>query len=281
MLSYRHAFHAGNHADVLKHFVFSQVLQYFNQKEKPYWVIDTHAGAGMYGLKSEFAQKNAEFEDGVARLINAKNLPVALENFKKIVLNFNQNNGLTVYPGSPKIAEYCCREQDKLRLFELHPSDFKLLTENFSGNEKQTKVLQQDGFVGIKACLPPPTKRAVVLVDPPYEVKDDYEKVVETIKDSLKRFATGTYLIWYPLLQRPEPQWMIKNLSHLNISSWLNVTLSVQTPASDGFGMYGSGMFVINPPWTLPKVLDESIPTMKQLLAIDERAEFHIDAQIS
>lgn len=281
MLSYRHAFHAGNHADVLKHFVFSQVLQYFNQKEKPYWVIDTHAGAGMYGLKSEFAQKNVEFEDGVARLMNAKNLPVALENFKKIVLNFNQKNGLTVYPGSPKIAEYCCREQDKLRLFELHPSDFKLLTENFSGNEKQTKVLQQDGFVGIKACLPPPTKRAVVLVDPPYEVKDDYEKVVETIKDSLKRFATGTYLIWYPLLQRPEPQWMIKNLSHLNISSWLNVTLSVQTPASDGFGMYGSGMFVINPPWTLPKVLDESIPTMKQLLAIDERAEFHIEAQIS
>lgn len=281
MLSYRHAFHAGNHADVLKHFVFSQLLQYFNQKEKPYWVIDTHAGAGMYALKSEFAKKNAEFEDGITRLINAKDLPVPLEDFKKIILNFNQKDALVFYPGSPKIAEYCCREQDRLRLFELHPSDFKLLTENFLDNEKQTKVLQQDGFTGIKACLPPPTKRAVILIDPPYEMKDDYEKVVETIKDGLKRFATGTYLIWYPLLQRAEPQLMIKNLSHLNIANWLNVTLSVQAPASDGFGMYGSGMFVINPPWVLPKMLEEIMPTMKQLLAIDEHAEFHIDAQIS
>lgn len=281
MLSYRHAFHAGNHADVLKHFVFSQVLQYFNQKEKPYWVIDTHAGAGMYALKSEFAKKNAEFEDGIARLINAKDLPTPLEDFKKIILNFNQKDALAFYPGSPKIAEYCCREQDKLRLFELHPSDFKLLTENFLDNEKQTKVLQQDGFTGIKACLPPPTKRAVVLIDPPYEMKDDYEKVVETIKDGLKRFATGTYLIWYPLLQRAEPQFMINHLSQLNLASWLNVTLSVQAPPRDGFGMYGSGMFVINPPWVLPKMLEEIMPTMKQLLAIDERAEFHIDAQIS
>lgn len=281
MLSYRHAFHAGNHADVLKHFMFSQVLQYFNQKEKPYWVIDTHAGAGMYELKSEFAKKNAEFEDGIARLVNAKDLPVPLEDFKKIILNFNQKDALAFYPGSPKIAEYCCREQDKLRLFELHPSDFKILTENFLDNEKQTKVLQQDGFTGIKACLPPPTKRAVILIDPPYEVKDDYAKVVETIKDGLKRFSTGTYLIWYPLLQRAEPQLMIKNLSHMNIASWLNVTLSVHAPASDGFGMYGSGMFVINPPWVLPKMLKEIMPTMKQLLAIDEHAEFHIDAQIS
>lgn len=281
MLSYRHAFHAGNHADVLKHFVFSQVLQYFNQKEKPYWVIDTHAGAGMYALKSDFSQKNAEFENGIARLLSAKNLPESLEQYKKIILNFNANGKLDFYPGSPKIAEFCCREQDKLRLFELHPSDYQLLAENFSGNEKQTKVLQQDGFTGIKACLPPPTKRAVVLIDPPYEVKDDYEKVVETIKDSLKRFATGTYLIWYPLLQRPEPQLMIKNLTNLNPNNWLNVTLSVQTPAKDGFGMFGSGMFVINPPWVLPKILEEMMPALTKLLALDDAAKFHLDAIIS
>ncbi len=281
MLSYRHAFHAGNHADLLKHFVLSQVLQYFNQKEKPYWVIDTHAGAGMYALKSEFAKKNAEFEDGISRLILAKNLPTPLEDFKNIILDFNKKNELTFYPGSPKIAEYSCREQDKLRLFELHPSDSKLLADLFSGKEKQTKVLQQDGFKGIKACLPAPTKRAVVLIDPPYEVKDDYEKVVETIKDCLNRFASGTYLIWYPLLQRPEPQLMIKNLSQLNIASWLNVTLSVQAPASDGFGMYGSGMFAINPPWTLPKILDEAMPSLTELLALDDSAKFIIDAHIS
>ena len=154
------------------------------------------------------------------------------------------------------------------------------MTENFSDNEKQSKVLHQDGFTGIKACLPPPTKRAIVLIDPPYEIKDDYEIVVETIKDGLKRFATGTYLIWYPLLQRPEPQLMIKNLSHLNIANWLNVTLSVQAPASDGFGMYGSGMFVINPPWVLPKMLEEIMPILTKLLEQDEAAKFHLDSQI-
>lgn len=281
MLSYRHAFHAGNHADVLKHFVFSQVLQYFNQKDKPYWVIDTHAGAGMYALKSEFSQKNAEFENGIARLVCAPALPESLENFKNIILSFNPQNTLDFYPGSPKIAAYHCRENDKLRLFELHPSDAQLLTENFAGEQKQSKVFQQDGFNGIKACIPPPTKRAVVLIDPPYEVKSDYEKVVETIKESLKRFATGTYLIWYPLLQRPEPEMMIAQLKNLNATSWLNVTLSVQAPASDGFGMFGSGMFVINPPWTLPKTLHEAMPTLNALLALDGSAKFHIEAEIS
>lgn len=281
MLSYRHAFHAGNHADVLKHFVLSQVLHYFNQKDKPYWVIDTHAGAGMYALKSAFAQKNAEFENGIARLMAAENLPESLVNFKNIVLSFNSENQLDFYPGSPKIAEHCCREQDKLRLFELHPSDFKLLAENFSHQEKQTKTLQQDGFSSIKACLPPPTKRAVILIDPPYEVKNDYDKVVETVQDGLKRFATGTYLIWYPLLQRPEPQMMIKHLKNLNAANWLDVTLSVQAPAMDGFGMHGSGMLMINPPWVLPKTLAACMPVLTDLLAMDAAANFHIDAQIS
>lgn len=281
MLSYRHAFHAGNHADVLKHFVFSQVLQYFNQKDKPYWVIDTHAGAGMYALKSAFAQKNAEFESGIARLITAENLLEPIEDFIKIILSFNTDKQLNFYPGSPKIAEHCCREQDKLRLFELHPSDFQLLTENFSGKEKQTKTMQQDGFSGIKACLPPPTKRAVVLIDPPYEMKNDYDKVVETVKDGLKRFATGTYLIWYPLLQRPEPQIMIKHLKNLNATDWIDVTLSVQAPSSDGFGMFGSGMFIINPPWVLPNMLQEVMPILTKLLAMDSAAKFNIDAQVS
>ena len=173
MLSYRHAFHAGNHADVLKHYVFSLVLAYMNQKPKPYWVIDTHAGAGMYALKSEFAQKNAEFENGIARLFAAKNLPDSLNDFVKLIKSFNENNTLNFYSGSPKIAESFLRQDDKLRLFELHPSDCKLLLENFSHKGRQTKIEMQDGFAGISACLPPPTKRAVVLIDPPYELKDD------------------------------------------------------------------------------------------------------------
>ncbi len=283
MLSYRHAFHAGNHADVLKHFVFALTLNYFNQKEKSYWVIDTHAGAGMYALASDFAQKNAEYQTGIARLLAAEHLPEPLENFVKIIKIFNKNNSLEFYPGSPKVAEGFLRADDKLRLFELHPSDYKLLAENFSGQNlrlRQTKIDMQDGFAGIKACLPPPSKRALVLIDPPYELKDDYQRVVDCIKDSLKRFATGTYLIWYPLLQRPEPAQMIEKLSHLS-QNWLHVSMSIHEPSGDGYGMHGSGMFIINPPFILPKILEEAMPVLTQLLSLDETADFQITSQIN
>jgi 23S rRNA (adenine2030-N6)-methyltransferase len=281
MLSYRHAFHAGNHADVLKHYVFSLVLDYFNQKDKPYWVIDTHAGAGMYALNSDFAQKNAEFENGITQLFAAKDLPESLENFVKIIKSFNENNALNFYPGSPKIAESLLRSDDKLRLFELHPSDCKLLIENFSGKGKQTKIELLDGFAGIKACLPPPSKRAVILIDPPYELKDDYQKVVDCVKDSLNRFATGTYCVWYPLLQRDEPLDMGYALKAMQANNWLDVSLSVATANADGFGMFGSGMFIINPPWTLPKMLEQAMPILRDLLALDSNASFTLQHNIS
>jgi 23S rRNA (adenine2030-N6)-methyltransferase len=280
MLSYRHAFHAGNHADVLKHYVLSLVLDYMNQKQKSYWVVDTHAGAGMYALTSEFAQKNIEFQMGITRLYDAEDLPESLGNFVNIIKNYNQNN-LSIYPGSPKIAEALVRDDDKLRLFELHPSDCKLLIEQFKGKTRQTKIVQQDGFAGIKACLPPPTKRGLVLIDPPYELKDDYQRVVDCIKDSLGRFATGTYLIWYPLLQRPEPLAMVDALKKLHPDNWLDVSLSIETPNADGFGMFGSGMFVVNPPWTLPKLLTESMPVLCDMLAIDNSANFTLSHNIS
>jgi 23S rRNA (adenine2030-N6)-methyltransferase len=281
MLSYRHAFHAGNHADVLKHYLLSLVLNYMNQKDKPYWYIDTHAGAGMYALSGEFAQKNAEFETGIARLMAAKNLPESLESYVEIIKSFNENKQLNLYSGSPKIAEAFLRKDDKLRLFELHPSDCKILLENFAGQGRQTKIELQDGFAGIKACLPPPTKCAVVLIDPPYELKEDYQRVVDCITDSLKRFATGTYIVWYPLLQRPEPQQMIEDLMHLNAPNWLHVSMSIHAPSSEGFGMHGSGLFIINPPYTLPKILEETMPVLTQLLALDETADYQITSQIS
>jgi 23S rRNA (adenine2030-N6)-methyltransferase len=279
MLSYRHAFHAGNHADVLKHYVLSLVLEYMNQKEKPYWYIDTHAGTGMYMLTSEFAQKNAEFETGIAKLFAAKNLPESLTNFVELVRKYNQNNRLNFYPGSPKIAELILRNEDKMRLFELHPKDYKQLVENFKNRQTKTEML--DGFTGIKACLPPPTKRAVVLIDPPYELKDDYLRVVECMRDNIKRFATGTYLIWYPLLQRTEPLSMVETLKALLPNNWLDVNLSVETPNADGFGMHGSGVFIVNPPWTLLAILKESMPILTNLLALDETANFELTSQIT
>ena len=277
MLSYRHAFHAGNHADVLKHYVFSLVLEYFNQKDKPYWVVDTHAGAGMYALGSTFAQKNAEFENGIKRLIAAENLPKSLADFVNVIKSFNDNDKLNLYPGSPKIAESFLRADDKLRLFELHPSDYKLLTENFKS--RQTKIELLDGFAGIKACLPPPTKRAVVLIDPPYELKEDYQRVVDCLQDSLKRFATGTYMVWYPLLQRPEPAEMVGKLMDLSVN-WLQIEMTVQAPSYDGYGMHGSGMFIINPPYTLPDILDETMPALTKILEKDDSANSFLASNI-
>lgn len=280
MLSYRHAFHAGNHADVLKHFVLSVVLNHTIQKDKPYWYIDTHAGAGMYSLSQGYATQNAEYEEGISKLLTEKNLPESLADYVSLIQSFNSGE-LSFYPGSPMVAEHYLRADDRMRLFELHPNDYKLLDENFSGYGKQVKVEMQNGFNGIKACLPPPTRRAVVLIDPPYEDKQDYQHVVNMMKDSLKRFATGTYIIWYPILQRPEPAEMIENLLQLGMSDWLHVTMSIHAPSSEGFGMHGSGLFIINPPWTLPKTLTESMPVLTQLLALDNQASYTLDYQIA
>lgn len=281
MLSYRHAFHAGNHADVLKHYVFSLVLDYFNQKDKPYWVVDTHAGAGVYAIEDAYAQKNAEFLTGISRLIKAPDLPASLQPYLDAVNAINAHDTFKLYPGSPQIAAHFLRAQDKLRLFELHPTDFGILQQNLTALGRQVKVEMTDGFDGIKACLPPPTKRGMVLIDPPYELKEDYQRVVSCIQDSLKRFATGTYMIWYPLLQRPEPNEMLKRLHALEIKDWLDVQLIVQTSNENGIGMYGSGMFVINPPWQLPQQLKESMPTITQLLGMDSSSKFNLSFAIT
>ena len=281
MLSYRHAFHAGNHADVLKHYVLGLVLAHAKLKDKPFWYIDTHAGAGMYSLQKGYAAQNAEYENGIAKLMHAQNLPESLGDFVAQIKSFNDSNSLKLYPGSPILAQDMLRIDDKLRLFELHPNDCKLLIENFRGQGKQTRIEMQDGFDGIKACLPPPPRRAVVLIDPPYEDKQDYQRVIKCIKDSLVRFATGTYIVWYPLLQRPEPLDMVDGLRKLNPASWLNVSMSIETPSAEGFGMYGSGLFIINPPWTLPQTLAESMPILTQLLALDETADYILESKMT
>lgn len=286
MLSYRHAFHAGNHADVLKHFVLMQVIAHTAQKDKPFWYIDTHAGAGKYSLDAGYATQNAEYESGIAKLWNENDLPQALLNYVGYIKSLNQPSSpktakLNMYPGSPLCAQALLRADDRMRLFELHPSDFDILRENFKGHQRTVKIDMSNGFGGIKAILPPPPRRAVVLIDPPYEEKQDYQRVVEMIKDSLQRFATGTYIVWYPLLQRPEPNQMVEKLKQLDLKSWLNVSLTVQEPAIEGFGMYGSGLFIVNPPWTLPNTLSEVMPYLTEKLAVDDCASFEIDSHIS
>ncbi len=262
MLSYRHAFHAGNHADVLKHFVELELLRHLAQKDKPFWYIDTHAGAGCYELDSEYAEKNAEFEGGIARLWDAADLPVPLAEYVQMVRQFNPDGKLRLYPGSPLVAQSVLREQDRMRLVELHPTDFGLLQQNFTGQGARVLLQKADGFAALKALLPPPPRRALVLIDPPYEEKQDYQRVVTALQEGLKRFATGTYAVWYPQLQRSESGQLPENLKQLEVKSWLHVALNVHTPDEDGFGMHGSGMFVINPPWKLYATLQEVMPVL-------------------
>lgn len=279
MLSYRHAFHAGNHADVLKHWIYSLVLDYFNQKDKAYWVMDTHAGAGVYQLASAMAHKTAEYREGIARLQQATDRPEALAPYMQAIQAVHHEISPQVYPGSPAIAMHFLRAADKLRLFELHPADHVLLTDYATPFKRQVQVTMKDGFEGVKACLPPPTKRGLVLIDPPYELKEDYQRVVDCIKDSLKRFATGTYLVWYPMLQRPEPALMIEKLQALN-TDYVHVTLQVSQPDADGFGMFGSGMLILNPPWTLANQVEPCLSWLASTLAQDASANAQIQVRI-
>ena len=287
MLSYRHAFHAGNHADVLKHFVLVQLIRYLQQKETPFHFIDTHAGAGLYALDQGYAAKSGESKTGIERLWKRKDLPAQLEDYVNLVKALNSDGALRHYPGSPWIANTLLREQERLRLFELHPTDIKILSENFRELEKEqgkprgrgTRVMieQGDGFAALKALLPPPSRRALVLIDPPYEVKTDYRQVTDTLTDALKRFPTGTYAIWYPVLNRNESKQLIPRLKRLPAAQWLDVTLSVSGPAPDGFGLRSSGMFVLNPPWTLEATLKDIMPFLVSALGQDASAGFTLE----
>ncbi len=280
MLSYRHAFHAGNHADVLKHFVLLEVLRYYCRKDKPWWFIDTHAGAGCYALQGEQAGKTAEFEQGVGRLWGRDDLCDTLASYIEAVAQFNPHGGLNFYPGSPALAMTQLREQDRMRLFELHPADFVSLDKTFERDRDRVLVRRADGFGGLRSLLPPPSRRAVVLIDPSYEVKDDYRKVVDVLREATRKFPGGTYMLWYPLLSRPEAQRLPDRLATLDAGSWLDLRLVVQTPSRDGFGMFGSGIYLINPPWTLPETLESAMPELVKALGLDEQAGFDLEYRI-
>lgn len=280
MLSYRHAFHAGNHADVLKHFVLVELLRYFNRKDKPWWYIDTHAGAGCYALESEQAGKTAEFAGGIGRLWQRDDLPAQMRPYLDALAQFNPHGRLTFYPGSPAIAMTQLREQDRMRLFELHPADAALLAQTFAHDGDRVLVRKADGFAGLRGLLPPPSRRVVVLIDPPYEVKDDYRRVVDTVTDAMKRFPGGTYAVWYPMLPRTEARQLPERLAGLGADSWLDVRLAVSKPSRDGFGMFGSGLYIINPPWVLPEILEAVMPWLADKLGEDGNGGFDLEHRI-
>lgn len=273
MLSYRHGFHAGNFADVLKHSVLVHMLEYMTQKEKPLRIIDTHAGAGVYKLGGFQAQKNREFDNGINRLWNCNNPPATIARYLEQVRIVNSGEHLQLYPGSPLFAQNLMRPIDRLFLHELHPADFQVLDECMHG-DKRVKVAEADGFVGLQGLLPPPDRRALVLIDPSYEVKSDYQLLVKQLVQAHKRFATGTYAIWYPVVlrQRIDDLELALKKSGIKNIQLMEFGLHADNPE---YGMTSSGMIVINPPWTLWAAMEETLPWLVDNLNSEEGDAFY------
>jgi len=297
MFSYRHAFHAGNHADVLKHTVLIATLQHLTQKDTALSVLDTHAGAGLYRLDGDYASTSGESHEGIARLVDTpeSELTPALRAYMQTVRSVNQGKQIRNYPGSPFITQTLLRPQDKLRLFELHPTDARSLVGNIEqlGAGRQVQVLMEDGFTGVKKFLPPPSRRGFLLCDPSYEMKTDYGRVLDMVEDALVRFATGTYAVWYPIIPRQDAHDLPRRLKTMATKAgkgWLHATLTVKSskmaaPATVAEGetakrpgLPASGMFLINPPFTLKAALKEALPQMVQLLGQDRNATHTLES---
>jgi 23S rRNA (adenine2030-N6)-methyltransferase len=276
MLAYRHAFHAGNHADVLKHTVLTALLRYMNGKDKPYRVIDTHAGAGGYSLEGRYAQKKGEFEQGIGRLWERDDLPEPVADYLARVREFNPQGPLEQYPGSPAFAQMLLRPKDQLRLFELHPTDYRIL-ESYLGTVKGAEVAHADGFNSLKGQLPPSTRRALTLIDPSYEGNGDYARVVAALREALQRFAEGVYMVWYPQVQKIEAAQLPRRLEALAPHGWLHARLTVQRPDSLGFGLAGSGVFILNPPYTLHDQLATVLPYLVEVLGQYDGANYLLE----
>ena len=267
MLSYRHSFHAGNFADVVKHLVLVEILNHLTQKETPFEYIDTHAGSGLYDLHSNEAQKLQEHANGIAQL-NVNDLP-ELARYFEVIESFNptanSSGTLRYYPGSPVIAQYFLRPQDRAWLFELHPQDFELLQQNLD-NSKKIKIQCKDGFEGLNALLPPGSRRGLVLIDPSYEIKSDYDRVIKQVLSGYKKFSNGIYAVWYPVVDRRKINGMEARLLHSGIKSIQRFELGVAEDSAER-GMTSAGMIVINPPWTLFKKMSDLLPKLANRLA--------------
>ncbi|MGZ5028570.1 MAG: 23S rRNA (adenine(2030)-N(6))-methyltransferase RlmJ [Methylobacter sp.] len=264
MLSYRHSFHAGNFADVLKHIILIQSLDYLSTKDKPLCCIDTHAGPGKYELDSEYAQKNREFDNGIGKLWRRNDLPECVARYVSLIKRFNKPDQLTRYPGSPLIAKQLLRDKDRLCLFELHNTEIKLLNA-VADKDKRIKVFHSDGLKDSLKLLPPLERRGLILIDPSYEIKSDYLQVVETLIAMHKRFATGTYALWYPVVDRNRNQELERAIQNSGIKDVQLFELGMHTD-SNAHGMTASGMIVINPPWTLSAEMKQVLPWLANVL---------------
>ena len=263
MLSYRHAFHAGNHADVLKHLVLIEILRHLGRKDAPFDYLDTHSGGGLFALDAAETASLQEYKSGIARIYGSDE--PALAPYLETVKAFNAGSSLSVYPGSPAIATHWLRPQDKAWLCELHPADHKSLVANLRGH-RNVRVAREDGFAKLKALMPPASRRAAVLIDPSYEIKSDYDGVVDAIAGAYRKFPSGTYALWYPVVERVRVERLERRVADSGLRNVQQFELGI-APDTDAKGMTASGMIVVNPPWTLLDTLQPLLPTLAGALA--------------
>ncbi|MFZ1639957.1 MAG: 23S rRNA (adenine(2030)-N(6))-methyltransferase RlmJ [Candidatus Contendobacter sp.] len=275
MLSYRHAFHAGNFADVFKHVLLVQLIRALQRKDKPFCVLDTHAGAGRYDLNSPPAQKNREFAGGIGRLWDQSGLSPELNDYVAQVRASNPDGRLRDYPGSPRLARDLLRTGDRLILTDLHPAEHAALKAEFAG-DRQVAVHHADGYAALKALLPPPERRGLVLLDPAYELKDEFDRLIEAVQLIHRRWAGGVIALWYPILDRaPSLRWQ-RTLQTLEIPAMLCVELGLY-PYDAPLGLHGNGMILINPPWTLDGTLARLLPELLQRLRVGDHGQTRLE----
>ena len=276
MLSYRHVFHAGGFADVIKHVVMVEILEHLTRKTSPFVYIDTHSGAGLYDLRSEQAARLEEYRRGIAKL-NVKAFP-ELRTYLDIVRKHNPEERLDYYPGSPLIASHFLRDGDRSWLYELHPTDFTLLQARFADNDR-VRVMHDDGFRQLASLLPPVSRRGLVLIDPPYEVKNDYSRVYETIARAWRKFSSGIYALWYPVVERVRIEELERKFISGGIGRIQLYELGISGDAP-GRGLSAAGMIVVNPPWMLLEKMSVLLPRLAAVLGPGNRAFFRSEVLV-
>ena len=258
MLSYRHGYHAGNAADVLKHFILTYVLDYIKKKDKGFIFIDSHAGAGKYLISDPYMQKNKEYLQGIKKILQLKNDNIFLKKYLDLIKSINFNSELKIYPGSCYLAARSLRPNDNLYFFELHPKEFLNLKKNFE-NDSRVIIENRDSYQRLNKLLPPKEKRAVILIDPSYELKDEYEKVLKMLSDCYKKFPLGVYIIWYPVLKNKKSEKFIFNVLKKKYKNLSHVEMITDNSNN---GMQGSGLFILNCPWSIENDIKKSLETI-------------------
>lgn len=278
-MNYRHAYHAGNFADVVKHVILSRIIEYLKRKDQAFRVVDTHAGIGLYDLRGIEAEKTDEWSGGIGRVIDAAEKgeipPQAIELLRpylEAVRAVNPKGGLRHYPGSPLLARHLLRKQDRLSAIELHPQDAKKLSKLFDG-DYQARVIELDGWLSLGAHMPPKEKRGLVLVDPPFEIAGEFDRLVDGLVKAYKRFPGGTYAFWYPIKDRREVERFARQLRETEIPKIMRIELSIRAPSLEP-RLDGTGMIVVNPPYTLESEMQILLPCLTKLLSEEKGGNF-------